>query len=276
MNKKSNLMNHTPVARVLALIVALATVTALVTNAADDKNPASPAPGKPLAMDPATGLPVPPAPSWKDPNWKDPDKVLTDVSYDSLPLLEIARQLRKEFKDAFDVLIPYSWQDPIDPATTHDPQSFSMRMELKNVTASEVFNAMNLVFEGQNMPCRWELILNGKRPTAILRMLPGVSPAAAQPAPTTRLVYFVGDLIGDEKSGGMTMERLVKTVSEVYQMSYGGAKGMIQFHKDAQLLVVTGTADEVRFIQETLAAMRGKVRVDQSKAAQAKKAGEKQ
>jgi len=90
MNMKSNLMNHTPVARVLALIVALATVTVLATNAADDKNPASPAPGKPLAMDPATGLPVPPAPSWKDPNWKDPDKVLTDVSYDSLPLLEIA------------------------------------------------------------------------------------------------------------------------------------------------------------------------------------------
>jgi len=52
--------------------------------------------------------------------------------------------------------------------------------------------------------------------------------------------YFVGDLLGDEKSGGLTMEQLVKTVSEVYEMSYGPPRTpVLQFHKQAQLLILT-------------------------------------
>jgi urease alpha subunit len=61
----------------------------------------------------------------------------------------------------------------------------------------------------------------------------------------------------------MTMEQLVKTISEVYEMSYGTAQGPIsshlQFHKEAQLLIATGTVDEINFVAETLAALRQKL-----------------
>jgi ribosome biogenesis SPOUT family RNA methylase Rps3 len=122
---------------------------------------------------------------------------------------------------------------------------------------------------------RWELKLNGKRPTAVLRPVPALWPAAAPqpPAETKRMIYFVGELLGDEKSGGMTMEQLVKTVSEVYEMSYGQARHVIEFHKDAQLLVVTGTIDEIQFIQQTLSALKEKVQLErksQPKAAEPK------
>src|SRR3954470_17081283 len=60
-------------------------------------------------IDPATGLPAAAAmPDWKDPNWKDPDIILTNVFYDNLPLSEIAGNLRGQFKEQFDVLLPAS------------------------------------------------------------------------------------------------------------------------------------------------------------------------
>jgi hypothetical protein len=218
----------------------------------------------PPQIDPATGLPLPRlAPSWKDPEWKDPDRVLKEVFYDSLPLGEVANVLRKEFEDAFDILIPNAWQDPKNPSVSLEPQNFSVRMRLKNVTASEVFNAMNLMFEAENTPCRWELRLNGNRPLAMLRVLPERMPTAVQvapPPPATRMVYFVGDLVGDENASGKGMQQLVKTVSEIYEMSYGSSKGVLQFHREAQLIIVTGTEDQIQFVQQALSALREKAR----------------
>jgi len=226
-------------------------------------------------IDPATGLPVQQAPSWKDPNWKDPEKVLPDVSYDGLPLAEVARNLRQQFKDAFDVLIPSSWQNPYNPASTIDPGSFPVKMQLKNVTASEVFNAMNLVFEIENTPVRWELQMNGKRPTAVIRVVQALVPSGpvGYVEPPRRTIYFVGDLVGDEKSGGMSIEKLLKTVEEIYQLSYGTPGGVLRFHKEAQLLIVTGTVDQIDFVQQTLSALRQKndlKEMSQTKAAKPK------
>jgi len=123
---------------------------------------------------------------------------------------------------------------------------------------------MNLMFEAENAPYRWELKVNGTRPTAVLRVRPELLPAEppARVTPTTRMVYFVGDLLDDGKFGGVSMERLVGTVSEVYQMSFGPPKGVLQFHKDAQLLIVTGTPDQISFVQQTLSALRGKIAAD--------------
>jgi hypothetical protein len=203
-----------------------------------------------------------------DPNWKDPDIVLTNVYYE-LPLSEVVRHLRERFKDSFDVLA--NGNGDIDPSAV------MIRLQLKNVTASEVFNAMNLVFENDRTPLRWELKLNGKRPTALLRVL--ASPKYPPPAiidPTTglpvpppvpepkRMVYFVGDLTGDAKSGGMTMEQIVKTVEEIWDMTYHEPGG-VQFHKDAQLLIVSGTDDQIMFVQRTLAALRVKVQLDRER-----------
>ncbi len=213
----------------------------------------------PPAIDPATGLPVTAsAPAWKDTDWKDPEKKLAEVNYDSINIDDVARQLRQEFKDAFDIIIPNTMRDPQNPENSLNPRDFQVRLQLKNVSVSEVFNAMNIMFEGDNLPCHWELRLNGKRPTAILRLeqLPPPVKPAVVPVPPVRLVYFVGDLLGDEKSGNFSMEQLVKTVTEVYQMSYGPAKGTLQFHKDAQLLVFTGTEEQATFLQGTLSALR--------------------
>ena len=45
-------------------------------------------------------------------------------------------------------------------------------------------------------------------------------------------------------------------------MSYGTSQGSIsshlQFHKQAQLLIVTGTVDQIRFIEQTVAALKEK------------------
>jgi hypothetical protein len=78
-------------------------------------------------------------------------------------------------------------------------------------------------------------------------------------------------LLGEEKPGGMgmTMQQLVKTVSEVYAMSYGPATGVVQFHKEAQLLIVTGTGDQIQFVQQTLSALREKARVQEAPPTQA-------
>ncbi len=263
----SKLTNRTPV--VLLIVLGLTMITAMATPAADNEHRANPAANQPAptSIDPVTGLPVPAAPSWKDPGWKDPDRVLPVVFCDAIPVGDVVAQLRREFDEAFDVLIPSGWQGPgpNSPAMSFDPHSVTIRMQLKNVRASEVFHAMNLLFETENTPCRWELKMNGTRPIALLRVLPELLPLAAPsppPPPTIRMVYFVGDLIGDEKSGGMTIEQLVKTVSEVYQMSYGPSKGVLQFHKEAQLLIVTGTSDQSNFVQQTLSALRGKIRAD--------------
>jgi hypothetical protein len=219
-------------------------------------------PAPPPSIDPTTGLPLP-AQSWKDPDWQEPDKRLPELSYDGVPVGAVADDLRKKFNEAFDVLIPTTWHAPAGLSSTIDDlSSVPVRIQLRNVTASEVFNAMNIIFESENTPLRWELRMNGKRPTAILRVLAdsGTFYRSQVPQPI-RKVIFVGDMV-DERVGGMTMEELVKTISEIYQMSYGTTRDAIashlQFHKPAQLLIMTGSIDEINFVTETLSALRQK------------------
>jgi len=212
------------------------------------------------AMDPVTGLPQPQPTPWKDPNWKDPDIVLPNVSFsEGLPISEVVRYLRRQFEGSFDILLPVN--------NDYDYNTTDIKLELKNVTASEVFYAMNLVFENDRTPLRWELMMNGHRPTAVLRIVPALLPSVPAPPPApepTRTVYFVGDLMGTEKSAGMTMDQIVKTVSEVWRMTYGEPGETIQFHKDAQLLIIKGTPDQIKFVEATLQAMRKKVELEQS------------
>ncbi len=205
----------------------------------------------PTSFDPATGLPV--APSWIDPKWNDPELVLTNVSYDALPLNEVAKQLREQFKDFFDILpMPHTFGQDWGA-------DIFIQLQMRNVHASEIFNAMNLIFENDRTPVRWELKSGGGRPTVLLRVLPQVVPQSEPPQPpapeTHRMVYFVGNLLGDEKSGGMTMDQLVKTILEIWPADLGNAKDVIQFHNDAQLIVANGTRSQLDFIQQTLQAL---------------------
>ena len=77
--------------------------------------------------------------------------------------------------------------------------------------------------------------------------------------PKMRKIIFVGDILGDEKSGGMTMDKLNETISDLWNTSFGGAPmGNIGFHNDSQLLVFTGTPEQADFVQQTLAALRAR------------------
>jgi hypothetical protein len=246
-------------------------------------NPATGMPGGPApqTFDPNTGLPITSsAPEWKDANWKDPDITLTNVVFDGLPLSEVSRWLSQQFKEQFDALLPdaaggiaYMNNQTVPMGWQHDWRSEPVNLRLKNVTASEIFSAMNLLFENNRTPLRWELKINGHRQIALLRVLIEPSPQVDLTAPVPgqekqRRVYFVGNLIGDEKSGGMTMERIIKTVTDVWQMA-DASGGRIQFHNDAQLLVVSGTPGQIDFMEQTLKALEQ--RVVQQKSDQAEK-----
>ena len=88
-----------------------------------------------------------------------------------------------------------------------------------------------------------------------------------------RKVYFSwGDLIGDEKNGGMSMEAIIKTITDVWKMS-GDSAGKIQFHEDAQLLVVSGSPNQIAFMEQTLTALRQKVDLARDKHAKVKTGG---
>jgi hypothetical protein len=218
-------------------------------------------------IDPATGLPVsPPAPEWKDADWKDPDITLTNVFYDGLPLSEVSQQLRDRFKEQFDIVLPgstsgvaYQNGQQVPAGWEHEWQNEPIQLRLRNVTASEVFNAMNLLFENNRTPLRWELKVNGHRQMALLRVLVDPTPQGGPAnADVQRKVYFVGNLIGNEKNVGMSMEQIIKTITDVWQMA-DSAGGTIQFHKEAQLLVVTGTRAQIDFMEQTLSALNQKV-----------------
>lgn len=239
-------------------------------------NPATGQPigSQPQSFDPTTGQPsVQAAPDWKDSNWKDPDITLTNVFYDNIQLSEIGRSLAEQFKQQFDVLLPsgtsaatYMNGQMVPAGWQSDWQSQPVTLRLKNVTASEIFSAMNLLFENNRTPLRWELKVNGHRQIALLRVLADPVPQGNSfgVTPTQRRVYFVGDLIGDEKSGGMTLEQIIKTITDIWQMS-DMVGGNIQFHKDAQLLVVIGTPDQIAYAQEILNALKQKTDWDRFK-----------
>ncbi len=211
--------------------------------------PAQPAPQSAPEVNPVTGLPV--TPQWISPDWKDPDIVLTNVSYNGLPLSEVARNLREHFKDYFDILpLPTTFGKPWDQTM--------ITLQLRNVKASEVFNAMNMVFENDRTPLRWELKMNYNRPTVQLRVLLDYLPEL------TRRIYWVGDLLGDKNAGGMTMERLNQTIHNIWDMEFGEGQigqvqGDIEFHGDAQLLIVKGTPAQVDLVEQMLMALRQKV-----------------
>ena len=261
---------HQTLAVIFFLLISLAVAPAQPTPSRPPAvNPVTglPVPGGAPAIDPTTGLPVAPpapaAPTWIDPNWNDPDLVLTNVAYDSIALKLVASDLRERFKDHFDIL-------PTPDVFGTDWGGVEIELQMKNVRASEVFNAMNLIFENERRPLRWELKVNSNgRQFAMLRVLPEAAPQpeppAARPPETHRMVYFVGNLLGDEKSGGMTMEQIVKTITDIWPAEFGKPEGVIQFHKDAQLLVVNGTQHQLEFIHQTLAALELKAQLERNK-----------
>jgi hypothetical protein len=234
----------------------------------------------PTQFDPTTGQPIPPpTQQWMDANWNGDPMQLTNVSFNDVPISEVARDLRSRYDEQFDLVLPTqsTSENMVNPLTgmpleARDWTSMPIRLQLRNVGASEVFGAMNLMFENDKTPLRWQLKMNGNRETAILRVLAVPNPAMYANKEVQRRVYFVGDLIGDEKSGGMSMEQIIKTITDVWQMADHSGKGVtssalgvevgsgtIQFHKEAELLIVTGTGGQIDLMEQTLKALEQKV-----------------
>ena len=211
----------------------------------------APQPAPPVVLGPdGNPLPLAPAPPWKDENWPEPPITLTNVHFDGLTVGQVVLTLREAFKGSFDFLLPTGANNGFDPS------GVLITLHLNNVTASEVFNAMNFVFENDRTPVRWELIMNGKRPMAMLRVLTSVTPpTASQPK---SMIFFVGDLIGDKKSGGMSLEQIVDAITWVCKET-SIPRPEVKFHKDAQLVVVFGSPEAIGFVEQTLAALRQKV-----------------
>jgi len=241
--------------------------------------PAQSGPTVAVAIDPTTGLPMAqPEPQWIDPNWKDPVKVLPSLNFlDGLPVREVARYLLEQFTNDFDIIIPSSYQLP-KTSQSIDSGDYGVTLQLKNVTASEVFRAMNLEFEVENTPLRWQLTMNGSRPTAVLRVVPELIPPQPPPPESRHMVIYVGDLIGFGKSGDTNelhqLSDIADTISRVWAVSgvrRPNSSGHLDIYSPAQLLIVNGTPDQLNLAEQTIAALKQKIQFDNYKSESSQK-----
>ncbi len=227
--------------------------------AADPTNVAGPVPRTP----PSTKLVVPP-------QWKV-EAEARDYNFEALPLSEVTLHLQDQCKHQFDVLMPESLAPAAappggPPPETMNPGDIAIKLRLKNVSIIEVFQAMNMLFEIDGKPVRWELVMNGHRPVAMLRALEpeplAAAPAGgggADPRAVSRSVVFVGDLIGEPNSGGMKPNTLCEILEETVRSTFPTSNThRIQFHRAAELLVLSGTDEELRFMKDVLQALKEK------------------
>jgi hypothetical protein len=217
---------------------------------------------------PAAGLPVVVQPS--GPAW--PDKIVESVSYNNVPLSEVVKNMQDMFGSGFDVVLPTHWEGDGDVIMPKNWLDTPITLQLKHVTAVEIFTAMNLFFQVNETSLTWELTANGSRPVAVLHVtVPPKAPSDQVEQPLLgRQVFFVGDLLGDGNTTGMTMDDVVRTVDEVYMMSFNQpADKVIQASKEGQLIVVTGTGPEIGFVDNTLSVLKLKVELQRAKNAPA-------
>ena len=260
------------------LPVLLLSPCATVAQPSPPAPPVAPAPPWSNLVDPTTGLPggvdpqtgLPRQVEWIPQDWSEPNIVLTNFNCDGLPVSELARQLREQFKDTIDIMVPASWTAPSGEVINVGDTAVSF--QLRNVDAIGLFRGMNLVFEAQNGPFRWQLVMNGNRPMVLLRVIPELLLRATHPLdPSTGLpqgmkppeepkrpvVFYVGDLVGDEKSGGLSVDQVYDTLNKTIKMADIGDLDF-KIHSEAQLVVVKGTSEQIAFVRSTLEALKQK------------------
>lgn len=194
--------------------------------------------------------------------------IMSNVAWDVIPLSEVANQLKTFFSNQFDAIIPPSLPFPVapgnPPAEAMNPGDIDIKLQLRKVTAGEVFNAMNLYFEAQGRPVRWELKMNGHRPTAMIvaYQAPEKAEASAPRAPLERSIIYVGDLLG-VRGARMSMDQLLVNLRNVYQVAMAGAlPPRIDGHIETELLIVTGTPEQLNIVRSTIEALKEKLQED--------------
>lgn len=179
---------------------------------------------------------------------------------ENLPVTEFTRILQDSTQKAFDVIYPNASAGDFDIA------NLSVQLSLKNATVIEAFQAMNLQFElnGPSTPVRWELILNGTRPTAILRVQKDNNPkTAAQPRKTN--VIYIGNLINANSSlsdFGKTSDFVVRTIQNILKIQ-GKPQIRIETFPEGELLVVVdATQEQLDTVRQVTSALQTKASSD--------------
>jgi hypothetical protein len=218
-----------------------------------------PMPGQPQMPNPGPNAAQAAANDAAEKAWAKIGPPIKKVDYDNLPLAEILRPLQNSFSNQFDII-----------ADRDVAPGIAISLRLQDVSASEVFNAMNLFFEtdnsSQNRKPHWKLILNGSRPTAVLEVK---GPDHNEPARQSS-VFYIGDLLGNGGPGiaggvGFSPQDLFKAIREVHDDANGdNLQPHLSFHPEAGLLVVTGTQTQINLTQQTLNALQQKVSHDRT------------
>jgi hypothetical protein len=228
----------------LCLIAALTLTAAWAGRAADNT-------AAPLTSQPPKKTPKPDASAI----WKDRDVLVEGtVEFRNAPVTDIARTLSQQFSNKLDVLVPDS-QDFLD-----SPFKYTVSLRLRDATAAELFNAMNRIFEAGMTPLHWELTMNGDRPTAVLKVEQQTE-SRGTPTPQGqqaigRTVMYVGDLVGAKKPS-VAMKEIAKKLMEVHALAYEHEKrDLVQCYAEGELIIVTGTPDEIRFVRDTVERLR--------------------
>ena len=120
-------------------------------------------------------------------------------------------------------------------------------------------------------PLRWELTMNGNRPTALLKVLgPAANTGTALLNPTAepafgRTVVYVGDLIGAKKPI-VAIQEIAQKLIVAHALAYGFENNdLVRCYAEGELIIVTGTADEIRFVRDTIEALKLKAEKDRAR-----------
>jgi len=177
-------------------------------------------------------------------NWKDPGIVIDQIQFNNVKITDVASYLRDVFKDKIDVIVPNFLGE------------VTLSLRLKAVTAADAFQAMNQLFQAGGQTVQWALIMNGNRPTALFydaKLM--LDPSAKKPEIVARTILYIGDLIGEKKDGGLSMNDLVNVITGITTNAGTSPGFALQRHDEAQLLVVRGTPEEIQFVREAVQAL---------------------
>lgn len=195
-------------------------------------------------------------------DWKDPDIIIDGINFRDANLSQIAEFFRESIgKDKIDVIVP------------NKASELTVSLRLAKCTFTEAFTAMNALFEAGRTPVRWELFMNGTRPTALLYCesdFPSQTPEIY-----IRTAIYVGDLVGDGL--GKDMKELADSIElivsrsgtmkwniEAHARGEGGvaenpavSRGFnMACHEASKLLIVRGTQDEIQFVRQVVEELR--------------------
>lgn len=203
--------------------------------------------------------------------WNGPDALFPRFDIPAIPLPEMEDFFNDRFQYQVDVLVPNSVRLLRDTSNGN-----RITMHLRNVNAQQVFNAMNLLFDAEKIPAHWDLVMNGSRPTVVLQVRQDLANRESHKVetdqnrktaqqPMVRQIFYVGDLVTQSDLPGMTIEEIARSIARTYELgNFESPLGSnaIQCHREAEILVVMGTPEEILFVQEAIKALREKARHD--------------